>query len=84
MQLLHQLELGFTKWKWSSYVQVTLGKMADFGFFNSSYGASQYGNGRHRYKLRLVKWLTLENEKKTVVSQDWRHKKEKPVKILHS
>ena len=36
------------------------------------------GNGRHRYKLRLVKWLTLENEKKTAVSQEWRHKKEKP------
>ena len=35
-------------------------------------------NGRHRYKLRLVKWLTLENEKKTAVSQDWRRKKEKP------
>ena len=32
----------------------------------------------HRYKLRLVKiWLTLENEKKTAVSQEWRHKKEK-------
>ena len=26
--------------------------------------------------LHLVKWLTLENEKKTTVSQDWRHKKE--------
>ena len=24
----------------------------------------------------LVKWLTLENEKKTAVSQDWRHKKD--------
>ena len=24
------------------------------------------------------KWLTLANEKKTTVSQDWRHKKEKP------
>ena len=35
------------------------------------------GNGRQRYKLRLVKWLTLENEKKTAVSQEWRHKKEK-------
>ena len=35
------------------------------------------GNGRHRYKSRLVKWLTLENEKKTAVSQEWRHKKEK-------
>ena len=23
-------------------------------------------------------WFTLENEKKTAVSQDWRHKKEKP------
>ena len=30
---------------------------------------SRYGNGRHRYKLRFVKWLTLENEKKTAVSQ---------------
>ena len=57
--------------------------MADFGFFNWSYGASQYGNGRHWYKLRLVKWLTLENEKKTAVSQDWRHKKENlHIKVL--
>ena len=36
-----------------------------------------YGHGRHMYKLRLVKWLTLEKEKKTAVSQEWRHKKEK-------
>ena len=43
-------ELGsFPVWKWSSYVQVAFGKMADSG-----------------------------NEKKTAVSQDWRHKKEKP------
>ena len=35
------------------------------------------GNGRHRYKLHLVKWLTLENEKKIAVSQEWRRKKEK-------
>ena len=35
MQLLHQLVLGFPKWKWSSCVQVTRGKMADFGVFNS-------------------------------------------------
>ena len=35
-------------------------------------------NGRHRYNLRLVKWLTLENSKKTAVSQDWWHKKKKP------
>ena len=44
--------------------QVAFGEMADFGLFNSI-GNSPYGNGRHRYKLRLVKWLTLENEKKT-------------------
>ena len=30
------------------------------------------------YQSRLVKWLTLENEKKTAISQDWQHKKEKP------
>ena len=28
MQLLHQLVLGFPKWKWSSY-EVARGKMAD-------------------------------------------------------
>ena len=41
-------------------------------------GSFPYGNDRLRYKLRLVKLLTLENEKKIAVSQDWRHKKEKP------
>ena len=51
------------------------GKMADFS--TRELGSFSYGNGRHRYKLRLVKWLTLENEKKTAVSQEWRHKKEK-------
>ena len=30
------------------------------------------------YRSRLVKWLLLANEKKTAVSQDWRHKTEKP------
>ena len=30
------------------------------------------------YKSCLVKWLTLENVKKTAISQDWQHKKEKP------
>ena len=30
------------------------------------------------YRSPLVKWLTLENEKKKAVSQDWRHKKENP------
>ena len=29
-----------------------------------------------RAAYTLVKWLTLENEKKTAVSQDWRHKKD--------
>ena len=29
------------------------------------------------FSVSLVKWLTLANEKKTTVSQDWRHKKEK-------
>ena len=43
--------------------------------FHSSYSFI-HGNGRHRYKSRLVKWLALENEKKTAISQDWRHKKE--------
>ena len=37
--------------------------------------------GRQSYQSRLVKWLTLENEKKTTVSQDWRHKKEKNIHI---
>ena len=27
-------------------------------------------------QVALGKWLTLENEKKTAVSQDWWHKKE--------
>ena len=36
------------------------------------------GTGRQSYRSRLIKWLTLENEKKTAVSQNWRHKKEKP------
>ena len=40
-----QLQLGFPKWKWSSYVQVALGKMASST--RASYGGSQYGNGRH-------------------------------------
>ena len=30
--------------------------------------------GRQRYRSLLVKWLTLENENKTAVSQDWWHK----------
>ena len=39
--------------------------------------------GRQSYRSRLIKWLTLENEKKTSVSQDWRHKKEKlHIKVL--
>ena len=44
---------------------------------NSNWGASRYGNGCQRYKLRLVKQLTLENKKKTAVSQVWRHKNDK-------
>ena len=43
--------------------------MADFDFFNSSEGASMYGNGCHVYKLLWVKWLTLENEKKNTISR---------------
>ena len=43
-----EMSVELLVWKWSSQVQVALGK-----------------------------WLTLENEKKTAVSQEWRHKKEK-------
>ena len=33
--------------------------------------------GHQSYRSCSVKWLTLENKKKTAISQDWRHKKEK-------
>ena len=32
---------------------------------------TQLVKGYQSYRSRLVKWLTLENEKKTAVSQDW-------------
>ena len=35
---------------------------------------------RQIYRSRLVEWLTLKNENKNDISQDWRHKKEKPFK----
>ena len=82
IQLLLQVELGFPNGNGRHMYKSRLVKWLTLA---SSTRARELlgmemvdGNGRHRYKLHLVKWLTLENEKKTAVSQEWRHKKEKP------
>ena len=74
IQLLLQVELARLP-KWNGRHGY---KSRSVKWLTSASSTRANGNGRHRYKLRLVKWLTLENEKKTAVSQEWRHKKEKP------